>query len=92
MYNVSIFPTVVRSTPIRTITMQPFLDALKIEITCEACGNKTKQTIEWIKANNELTCKCGAVFRFAPADFKTQIADAERSFNSLTATVKNINK
>ncbi len=72
--------------------MQPLLDALKIEITCEACGNKTKQTIGWIKANNELTCKCGAVLRFGPADFQTQIADAERSFNTLKGTVKDINK
>lgn len=72
--------------------MEPFLKALKLEINCEACGGKVKQSIEWIRENKEFSCPCGHVVHLDAASFEDQITEAENRFKAMQATVKNLGK
>ena len=72
--------------------MTNLLDNLDLEITCTNCNSKTKKTIGWIKNNSEFICACGTRIHLDASQFRTQIAEVERSISSLKDTLNKFNK
>lgn len=57
--------------------MPGLFDAASLEIPCENCGRKTKQTIGWIKTHEQFTCPCGTVINLKADQFRRELAAAE---------------
>jgi copper chaperone CopZ len=68
------------------------LDSYEISISCTHCGNKIKKSIGWIKSNSDFICVCGTRIKLDADQFKSDIADVERSLSDLQRTIKGLNK
>ena len=68
------------------------LDSYEIHISCTHCGHKIKKSIGWIKSNSDFICVCGTTIRLDADQFKSDIADVERSLSDLQRTIKGLNK
>ncbi len=59
----------------------------EIGIRCFRCGHKTKKTIGWIKANDELTCDgCGLVRRFDSEKLVRRVTEVNEGLDDMNWT------
>lgn len=72
--------------------MSGLLDKQEIEIPCDKCGRKTKKSIGWIKTHSEYVCGCGTTIKLDTRQFKSEIAEVERSFANLQRVFKKSGK
>lgn len=64
------------------------LDAIQLNIKCDACGDKLRKTIGWLKHHCDLTCEvCGIAIPFNREEFLKEVEIAE---NSVTQTVRSM--
>lgn len=71
--------------------MAGHFDHGEIEIPCPGCGEKTKKTVAWLKANHELTCAgCSARIELQDAGFKRGIEEADKAIDDLARKLKRL--
>lgn len=63
-----------------------------VEIPCNKCKRKNKKTINWLKQNNKLICKCGTEIVIESSQFKKEISKIEQSLEELDRILKNFGK
>jgi hypothetical protein len=68
--------------------MRGFLDDQTVEIPCPGCGEKAAKTIGWLKNHSHYSCGCGANITLESEQFRSGLAEAERSFTELERTIK----
>lgn len=72
--------------------MDGILDAIEVEIRCQACGKTHRKSVAWLKAHAEFRCTCRAFHTLDTDDFRRQLASAERAAARLHVRVVKLNK
>ena len=67
-------------------------DSHTITLPCPGCGKKHTQTVRWLKAHKQITCACGASIAVDLTKFDQGIATAQKSVDSLEATLRKLGK
>lgn len=68
------------------------LESAVIDITCPTCRRKISKSVRQLKAEKNLTCRCGQVIDLAESDFARQIRDAEKALANLGNTLGKLSK
>ena len=58
------------------------LDSVKIDIPCEKCGHKLKETLSRLKRNPQLTCICRQVIDVNADHLRRVIEQAQKSLGA----------
>lgn len=67
-------------------------DDREIELTCEDCGVKTKKSIDWINAHDELTCECGTLIPVDASKFHKELAKTESQLDGFQGLMEKLGK
>ena len=70
--------------------MKGILDDATIPIPCPGCGQKTEQSIGWIKARDKFTCACGAIINLDNDQFREELAKIDRATGELERALKSL--
>lgn len=70
-----------------------FLDDNKVKVPCPNCGHKIEKTLGWLTSHKEMTCpSCRETVGLKNAQFKREIAKANKAADEFQRTIKDINK
>ena len=68
------------------------LDSQTMDIPCQACGKKIRESIGRLKRDPDLTCSCGAVTHINAADLRKGAAKVEKSLADIERQMKKMFK
>ncbi|MGS1115998.1 hypothetical protein [Castellaniella sp. UC4442_H9] len=73
--------------------MELNLDSHIIEIPCEACGHKLRESIGRLKHDPEITCpSCGVVTKIEASGLRKGVAEAQKGMADLQRSIKKLFK
>lgn len=72
--------------------MELNVDSLTVDIPCPACGQKTQQTIGWLKAQRQFSCACGQAITVDLSQLKQAVVGAQKLLDHFSTHLRNIAK
>lgn len=68
------------------------LDSQAIDLTCSSCGQKSTQTIGWLKQHGQFTCACGQGITVDLSQLEHGLAATQKALDGISAALGKFGK